>query len=65
MEEILHHLFPTEPYETWDILHIDWCSRILSYLFNWLRINKNNEDDVVLTSFMWFEAWDDEVSSIF
>ena len=25
MEEILHHLLHTKPYETWDILHISWC----------------------------------------
>ena len=39
MEEILHCLRYTKPYETWDILHINWCrissinssSRKLSY----------------------------------
>ena len=41
MEEILHHLLHTKPYETWDILHINWCriSSINSSLnaYNWIN----------------------------
>ena len=31
LEEILHHLLSMKPYETWNVLHINWLAGFLNH----------------------------------